>query len=69
MKKVKAWRKEKKLCQAAVAAHLEITQGTYSKYEAMQMVMPPILANKLIAYSKGVLQIVDFYSWISRAHR
>lgn len=69
MEKVKAWRKKRKLFQSVIADHLGVTQGAYSRYEAMKMVMPPVLANKLIAYAKATgttLRIDDFYSWTER---
>jgi transcriptional regulator with XRE-family HTH domain len=67
MVKVKAWRKKEKKRQADVAGMLGISQGVYSRYEAMKTVMPPALVMLLISKSKGALKTTDFYSWLEAA--
>jgi transcriptional regulator with XRE-family HTH domain len=66
MKKVKAWRKKQKKRQADVAEKLGISQGAYSRYEAMKVPMPSPLAVRMIAWSGGALKFADFFSWIEQ---
>lgn len=67
MEKVKAWRKKHKKKQADVAEKLGITQGAYSRYEAMEVPMPPVLVQAMISWSQGALKHTDFYSWLGTA--
>jgi len=66
MEKVKAWRKKHKKKQADVAGKLGITQGAYSRYEAMKVPMPPALAQTMISWAQGALKHSDFYSWLGQ---